>query len=280
VQPPPGHQQRSGDYGHERPQEAKEKKKTSPWLVGCLGLVGLVVLVGAIVIAADSGSEAPPSAPPEDTSPPITPVEPTPEPTPELVEYTFDGVGDTLTAPFDLRGGLVVLWLQHTGNSNFIVELLPTDGDYGELSVNIIGVYSGIRVHPVQTKALTALKPGTYRIEVSADGAWEIAISQPVFTEGKVLPYDFQGVGDGVTDVMVLDTGIIPVSLSHTGSSNFIVQAFSVDGSNMELLVNEIGAYEGTVALRVRSGALTGLEPGLYVISVQADGFWSIRAGE
>jgi hypothetical protein len=53
--------------------------------------------------------------------------------------------------------------------------------------------------------------------------------------------------------------------MTHSGQGNFIVYGFSA-GGGQDLLVNEIGAYSGTVRLT----------DGTSLVSVQADGSWSI----
>ena len=263
-----------GSYSRRRPSEGRSSRVLIP--IVAVVLVAIVVIVVIAAAGNDSdGTQSGTTASLPDSTP-----TPTPSPTAEPIEYTFHGVGDHLTAPFELRDGLLIMELQHEGASNFIVSVLAEDGDQWELSVNMIGDYSGDRVHSIHEGSVWGLEPGMHRLEIEADGAWDITLEQPVFTEGRSLPYEFHGVGDEVSRVLVLDAGTIPVTLSHTGSSNFIVWAFSVDGSNAELLVNEIGDYEGTVALSVHSGSLIGLEPGLHVISVEADGSWAISLGE
>jgi hypothetical protein len=196
------------------------------------------------------------------------------------VEYTFSGTGDMLTQVFDLRAGLVVLVVRHQGASNFVVQIHAEDGERTELAVNTIGGYSGIRLHPVSAGSFIGLRPGQHRLQITADGDWETVVSQPVFTEGKAPPQQFSGIGDGTVDIITLSAGVVPVYAKHSGSSNFVVQVFGVDGKKQDLLVNTIGTYEGTTALRIQRGALIGLEPGLHAIAIQADGPWAIRVGE
>jgi hypothetical protein len=55
-----------------------------------------------------------------------------------------------------------------------------------------------------------------------------------------------------------------PATLTHSGSSNFIVRAWGFP--DRDLLVNEIGNYAGTVLVA----------PGLYAWDISADGSWTI----
>ena len=68
-QPPPQQPVQTPYYQQQYQQPPEPpKKKSNVWLMGCLGLIVLAAIIGGI-IAAISGSEAPPSTP-EDTSPP------------------------------------------------------------------------------------------------------------------------------------------------------------------------------------------------------------------
>lgn len=60
VQPPPAYQQQGTSYQHA--QMEPEKKKKNVWLIGCLGLIGAVILVGGIAFAVDTLSKGAPSS--------------------------------------------------------------------------------------------------------------------------------------------------------------------------------------------------------------------------
>jgi hypothetical protein len=203
-----------------------------------------------------------------------------PTPTPEPISLPFEGTGDLLTPIFDLRKGIVVLTLRHEGQANFIVQIIGEDSDSTELSVNTIGDYSGVRAHQVQAEPLLGLQTGSYRIQVQADGPWQILLEQPIFPEGEAPPLELDGTGDMVEGPILLPRGTTPVQINHQGQANFIVEVYSVDGMRRELLVNTIGNYDGSLALRAQENPLFGLEPGTHMVVVRADGPWTIRFGE
>ena len=211
------------------------------------------------------------------TSAPTSTPLPEPTSTPEPVELT--GRGDTLTSVFNLGEGLLFIEATHGGSSNFIVQVLPEDGS-PELSVNTIGSYSGRRGHAVSGNSIIGLKPGPHRVEVKADGQWSLKIWQPGWSSGQQPPITQEGRGDWIIAPVQLDSGTTPASFTHNGGSNFIVSIVSIDGENTDLLINEIGAYEGTVAIRAQRAAFIGLEPGIHVIIIQADGDWTAQIGE
>lgn len=77
--------------------------------------------------------------------------------------------------------------------------------------------------------------------------------------------WTFSDRGDGVINITFATAGLAHFSFSHQGEANFIVTLRSVTGGD-DLLVNEIGDYDGQVTGRV--------SPGDYVLQIEADGSW------
>lgn len=80
-----------------------------------------------------------------------------------------------------------------------------------------------------------------------------------------VVPVTFQGRGDAVIECGDL-SDYTKVRLAHSGSRNFIVWPYDGDNDRHCLLVNEIGAYKGTVKWDRRTRSL----------EITADGSWTI----
>jgi hypothetical protein len=78
--------------------------------------------------------------------------------------------------------------------------------------------------------------------------------------------YAFSGSGNDVTDSFSTEGGLVVLDFEHDGSSNFQVQAVNSAGDK-EYLVNEIGTYDGQVALYLPSDD--------WRLDVTADGSWS-----
>ena len=91
----------------------------------------------------------------------------------------------------------------------------------------------------------------------------------PVTTTAPPEPitFDQTGSGDSVIRDVFIDSYYNVITLSHDGDSNFIVRGHCDDGSS-ELLVNEIGPYNGTVLLGTVSP---------YMLEIKADGNWSVH---
>jgi len=78
--------------------------------------------------------------------------------------------------------------------------------------------------------------------------------------------YDFSGSGNDVTDRFETKGGLVVFDFEHDGDSNFQIQAVN-NGGDEEFLVNEIGTYDGEVALYLPAGE--------WRLDVTADGDWS-----
>ncbi|MGB1252023.1 MAG: hypothetical protein ACPG8W_15505, partial [Candidatus Promineifilaceae bacterium] len=90
--------------------------------------------------------------------------------------------------------------------------------------------------------------------------------SRPV-AQSTASPIRKNGRGDNVVSISKPNEPMIAI-IKHTGSSNIIVTAW--DGDRRQGLVNEIGNYNGTVALDFDGQHTDEIE-------VQADGSWTIN---
>ncbi|GAA3773818.1 hypothetical protein GCM10022240_27110 [Microbacterium kribbense] len=167
------------------------------------------------------------------------------------------GTGDSLiTLPKGATGGVVTA--THKGQRNFAIAALDASNQStGELLVNTIGAYSGTTAW-----GLMALGDGT-RLQVTADGAWTVTITP--FSAAKELTGSAKGTGDMV---LLYNGDAAALTATHDGSRNFVVYEATDQLFSMGLLVNEIGKYSGTVPLSA----------GPSIISVQADGAWTLTA--
>jgi len=168
---------------------------------------------------------------------------------------TQSGAGDNIvTLPAGAKAGIVTV--THDGSSNFSVTVLnAANTSTGELLVNTIGAYSGSTVY-----GFSSFSKGV-TLQITADGNWNLTIA-PISTAPALAP---AGAGDAV----FLHTGPTgKLTATHDGSGNFVVQEETGKAFSMGLLVNEIGAYSGTVPLAA----------GPSVIHVGADGNWTLLA--
>jgi hypothetical protein len=87
----------------------------------------------------------------------------------QSVPLTLSGDGQKVSEIFYLENGLRRIEMKHDGSSNFIVWLIDDQGNKIELLANEIGSFEG-------SKAIGITNPGTYMLDISADGNWEISI--------------------------------------------------------------------------------------------------------
>lgn len=174
---------------------------------------------------------------------------------PSFDTVTESGTGDSV---IDLPASQGIITATHDGSANFILTVLDNGNAMTELPVNVIGSYEGTTAYGMDGLAAEAAA-----LEIVADGNWEVTVAPvtdaPEFSESQAAQGDGVFLYTGGSDTWVV---------SHTGEANFIVTYVSESLFGWDLLVNEIGPYEGTVA--VTSGPA--------VVIVMADGEWSLSS--
>jgi len=95
------------------------------------------------------------------------------------------------------------------------------------------------------------------------------------YAETMAEPENISISGDGqeASQEFFLDKGLSIFSMKHSGSSNFAVWLLDSNGEIVDLLVNEIGSFDGSKA--------TGIEDrGIYCLDISADGNWRINISQ
>ena len=175
----------------------------------------------------------------------------------EESKIQINGTGDTATNGIPLKAGFAIFDGAHTGRSNFAVKLQDESGNNLDLLVNEIGSYKG--------KTFTEIPAnGTYYLNISADGNWNFDIYQQAPVDIPTVPTNPQGSGDDVV-FFNANSGNYKFSFTHQGKSNFVVK---LNGTS--LMVNEIGVYNGSTREQLKTN-------GVYLLSINADGAWSVN---
>lgn len=240
-------------------------------------IIGILMLVLIILPLAGCG-DAPASAP--GTAPPVLAPEPTKEPILEPETIELSGRGDDVSPKFTLEEGVAIITTTHSGSSNFQLELLDNGGETVDWLVNEIGVFDGSMAVGIREDSWMGAKPGIHLLDITADGNWTVRIEQPRPASAAALPLSLTGKGCDVFPFFVLDEGLTVFSMTHDGDSNFIVTLLSTDGEVVEYLANEIGSYSGKEAIGVKRGNIMGARPGTHILSIMADGNWTVSIGE
>ena len=181
------------------------------------------------------------------------------EEVPELNPINLTGAGQQASQKFTLEEGLSIFSLTHTGNENFIVWLLDGDGQKIKLLVNTIGLSNASL-----SEAVGIDKKGEYLLDIYTNGEWSVEIEQPRPSVADTDSRFFTGTGNQVSPFFKLDKGLVIFKLTHAGIANFIVWLIDSNGQSVELLVNEIGEFNGTKAVGIN-------QSGLYLLNITAE---------
>lgn len=243
-----------------------DQHKKIAWIITAAGVV-LSMIFSSVTNAMTSNDRPAAVAPLENNGAPAVVEEPPTEPDAATVQSWADdtfgtfaavtktGKGDNLiTLPAGATAGIVTA--THAGSSNFSISVLDaSNASTGQLLVNTIGGYKGTIEY-----GFNSLGDGV-TLQITADGSWSLTIA-PISAAPALAS---SGTGDAV---FLYDGSAGKLTATHGGSSNFTVSEETGDAFSFGLLINEIGAYSGTVPLSA----------GPSVIVVGADGTWTLQA--
>lgn len=174
----------------------------------------------------------------------------------------LSGSGQQASQKFTLGEGLSIFRMTHSGQGNFSIWLLDSNGEKVELLVNVIGSFNG-------SKAVRVNTPGEYVLDVQASGGWTVKIEQPRPTTAPSVPKTLSGRGQQASEFITLNSGLKTFKMKHTGQGNFGIWLLDSSGEKVELLVNEIGSFDGSKAIGISTS-------GIYILDISADGEWSV----
>jgi hypothetical protein len=144
----------------------------------------------------------------------------------------------------------------YSGSGNFAIEGLDAGNQMNDLLVNTIGAYTGTTAFGF---GLSSTPP--VNLKVTASGPWSISIA-PIST-APTLASPANGNGDSVYQW----TGKATTwAITNQGKGNFVVTNEGSGPLGSDLLVNEIGNYNGSVPVQA----------GPAVTTINSDGTWSI----
>ncbi|QLH78760.1 hypothetical protein HZS55_16315 [Halosimplex rubrum] len=214
--------------------------------------------------AADTPTASPTETPTDSPTPTNSPTPTaTPSPTPTATPVpaqSFSGSGQEVRDGVSIIGGLTVVEASYSGSGNFVVTLVPEEGEFDTIAVNSIGSYDGATAQLVSA--------GSYQLDVDAESDWDVSIRQPRPNSGESVPVSLDGDGPGVYGPFEFPDGPYTAAGSHDGQSNYIVEVVPLEGIAPTVVFNEIGRFEGETTFR---------PPALGYVSVTADGSWTLE---
>jgi len=95
----------------------------------------------------------------------------------------------------------------------------------------------------------------------------EVQSCKPPIIEPE--PIILSGNGKEATSFFELEKGLSIFEMKHDGDHNFIIWLYKDDGDRIDLLVNEIGEFDGSTVIGID-------ESGSYLLDITADGNWQI----
>ncbi|NKE36028.1 polysaccharide deacetylase [Natronococcus sp. JC468] len=151
--------------------------------------------------------------------------------------HAFDGSGAGETSSFDLEEGLLVATVSGDA-SEIAVDLVRDEGvDIDETLARTDGT---------DGESVSVVDGGAYRLEVAADGAWAIELTQPAVHSDDLedLPVEASGSGSAFVGPLWTD-GDVRVVATHDGDGPFVVDGHGADG-HREVLVNRSDEFSNS----------------------------------
>lgn len=168
-------------------------------------------------------------------------------------EVTISGSGDDVIE-LPATGVPMIMEITYSGEHNFVIWTLDSSGDQVDLLVNTIGSYSGTVTNYTDYD-------DTAFLSITASGSWSITF-KPLCLMDELV----SGETYSTDDVRYIATDdLLTLDITYVGDSNFVV--WGIGFSDVDLLVNEIDDYSGTVVWT---------EPQSFLIVIADDGDWTI----
>ncbi|MDQ3227827.1 MAG: SH3 domain-containing protein [Chloroflexota bacterium] len=204
-----------------------------------------------------------------------------PSATTDIVTYLDRGDAITLTGESVAADGDVFYPVEvvDTGETGWIRDLFIDPGsidqgvDAAAAAPNDTQAATPRRNNRANRANRAARNPNRGQSQTQDDAAAPdpAAEPEPAAVPDPAAPTDvfsFSGSAPTVTDPFTVTSGVLTVTATHEGDANFSVLAYSEDGYE-ELLINEIGPFDGQTTLEVEPGATLTLD-------VDANGPWTI----
>ncbi len=162
--------------------------------------------------------------------------------------------GNSVVGPVTLNAGVTVLRAQHNGTQNFVVNLAIPDPGFSPqdafvqaqttdntLVYDIIGSYKG-------GAAALAAQNADYYLAVTASGAWQIAVEQPLPENvSPVQQTSFSLKGQDVTPYFTLPDGISQITLDAPHGAPLQGYLYHVDDLGGSAVQAGYGSYDGRI---------------------------------
>lgn len=177
----------------------------------------------------------------------------------------LSGSGQTATKPFSAAGGLAIFTAQCSCQGNFSMEVDDSNGNQVDIPINVVGSYTG--------SVSEQLSAANYILKIDADAPWVVDVTQPRGSSGVGLPQTYTGTGQKVEGPFAGGSSIRVQAQNNATTGNFVVEIVAKDGSQQDIPVNEIGAYNGSTISNDLSGSP-------YWLDIDSAGTWTVTVSQ
>jgi hypothetical protein len=198
------------------------------------------------------------------------------------------------TSPFDLEPGLAIVEMTHQGEGDFLVDLLPVEGESPAATPARLEFFgdgsggSGIRPALILAKetgsvdasrAVGIQTAGAHMFDVKATGPWTVRVEQPR-PSGAPSPTTFSGDDNAATPLFQLSEGPKEITATNPAGGKLEFSLLDGDGNEVESLPeDESGQTEGKLPTTL-SSTVDIPEAGVYVFDVRAENLWTVEISE
>ncbi len=198
------------------------------------------------------------------------------------------------TGPFDLEPGLAIVEMTHQGEGDFLVDLLPVEGEEDAVAPERVEFFgdgsdgSGTRpalilakeTGPVDASRAVGIRTaGEHVFDVKATGPWTVRVEQPRPSDAP-SPTTFSGNDNTATPLFQLSEGPKEITATNPAGGKLEVSLLDGDGNEAESLPeDESGRTEGKLPTTL-SSTVDIQESGVYVFDVRADSLWTVKISD
>ena len=198
------------------------------------------------------------------------------------------------TAPFDLEPGLAIVEMTHQGEGDFLVDLLPVEGEDPSAAPARLEFFGdgsdGSDIRPAlvlaeetgsvdASRAVGIKTAGEHVFDVKAAGPWTVRVEQPR-PSGVPSPTMFSGDDDTATPLFQLSEGPKEITATNPAGGKLKVSLLDGEGNEVEgLPEDESNQTEGESPTTL-SSTVDIPESGVYVFDVRAESLWTVEISD
>jgi hypothetical protein len=194
------------------------------------------------------------------------------------------------TSPFDLEPGLAIVEMTHQGEGDFLVDLLPVEGEDPTTTSARLEFFgdgsdgSGTRPALIlaeetgsvdASRAVGIRTAGEHMLDVKATGPWTVRVEQPRPSNAP-SPTTFSGNDDTATPFFQLSEGPKEITATNPAGGKLEVSLLDGDGNEVGSLPEDESDQTKGKLPTILSSTVDIQEAGVYIFDVRADSLWTV----